>query len=259
VHAGIHLIRSIAVDFVDNREGSESFGKRSQIVSEPIELTITSELGDAIPDLANLEPMVAPKEIDRAIGWIWIVPTACLLLTFALLLWLTRGKKGESKAMPRQSPQELARAQLDQLLSEQLPASGLFKEFYLRLTGIVRQYIEDSTGLKAPELTTSEFLVEARGKSCFTSEQSGMLQDFLEAADMVKYAGQTPDNTQIDGAISRAKLFIETQLSPPELAPSGTNTGDHQANDQWSNVSKPGISSLDSRLNDDSRYMGGES
>jgi hypothetical protein len=257
VHAGIHLIRSIAVDFIDNREGSEAFGERSQIVSEPIELTITSELGDAIPDLANLEPMVAPKAIDGTTGWIWILPSAFLVLTFVLLLWLTRGRKIDPAMLPLQSPQEIAKAQMEQLLAEQLPAKGLFKDFYLRLTGIVRQYIEGSTGLKAPEQTTAEFLVEARGKSCFSSQQAGMLQDFLEAADMVKYAAQLPDNEQIDDAISRAKLFIESQLSPPEVAKAKEPVDPVPADEVHGKTPDARASSVDSHLADDSRYMGG--
>ena len=48
------------------------------------------------------------------------------------------------------------------LLAENLPAQGLVKEFYLRLTGIVRQYVEDTTGIRAPEQTTEEFLRDMR-------------------------------------------------------------------------------------------------
>ena len=78
------------------------------------------------------------------------------------------------------------------LLAENLPAHGLVKEFYLRLTGIVRQYVEDTTGIRAPEQTTEEFLRDMRSSSVFPADRSARLAEFLEAADLVKYAGQEP-------------------------------------------------------------------
>ncbi|HUP81902.1 MAG TPA: hypothetical protein VM260_25345, partial [Pirellula sp.] len=43
----------------------------------------------------------------------------------------------------------------------------------------------------------------------FSTVQSYRLKEFLEAADMVKYAGQQPDSLQIGTSILRAKEFID--------------------------------------------------
>src|SRR6185312_4952942 len=51
-HAGRHLIRAMTVDFVDNRPTSEQKGVASYVESEPIEVNVTSELGDGVPNLA---------------------------------------------------------------------------------------------------------------------------------------------------------------------------------------------------------------
>jgi hypothetical protein len=108
------------------------------------------------------------------------------------------------------------------LLAENLPARGLFKEFYLRLTGIVRQYIEDTTGLRAPEQTTEEFLRDIRSRDAFPPERSVRLAEFLESADMVKYAGQQPHVDQINEAIARAHEFVDMKpASSRELAGAG--------------------------------------
>ena len=90
--------------------------------------------------------------------------------------------------LPRSSPRRRWRL----LLAENLPGRGLVKEFYLRLTGIVRQYVEDTTGIRAPEQTTEEFLRDMRSSAAFPPERSVRLAEFLEAADLVKYAGQQP-------------------------------------------------------------------
>ena len=114
----------------------------------------------------------------------------------------------------RQTPEEIAQAALALLLAENLPARGLVKEFYLRLTGIVRQYVEDTTGIRAPEQTTEEFLRDMRSRAVFPPERSARLAEFLEAADLVKYAGQQPEEGQIDQAIARAHEFVNLKPSP---------------------------------------------
>ena len=100
------------------------------------------------------------------------------------------------------------------MLAENLPAAGLIKEFYLRLTGIVRQYVEDTTGIRAPEQTTEEFLRDIHSHAEFPPERSVRLAEFLEAADLIKYAGQQPGEGQIDLAIARAHEFVNLKQRP---------------------------------------------
>ena len=47
-----------------------------------------------------------------------------------------------------------------------------------------------------------------RSRAAFSSEHSAHLAEFLEAADLVKYAGQEPHGDQIDQAIARAHEFV---------------------------------------------------
>ena len=78
----------------------------------------------------------------------------------------------------RQTPEEVAHAALALLLPENLPARGLVKEFYLRLTGIVRQYVEDTTGIRAPEQTTEEFLRDIRSRAGLSARPFGPARRF---------------------------------------------------------------------------------
>ncbi len=208
VHTGVHLIRSVAIEFIDNRENSEQKGQSTWIESDPIEVNITSELGDQVPSLANLEPMVPPKTIDDPMRWWWFA--AALLLVVAVgAIFLNRRRRVHNVMAYQPTAEEIAHLQLESLLAEDLPSRGMFKDFYLRLTGIVRIYIEGVTGLRAPEQTTEEFLQEMRSQQVFAAVQSQRLKDFLEAADLVKYAGQQPDSTEVETSIVRAKEFID--------------------------------------------------
>ena len=216
VHTGVHLIRSVAIEFIDNRVNSEQKGQSTWIESDPIEVKITSELGDQVPSLANLEPMAPPKTIDDPIRWWWL--TAGLLLVVAVgAFFLNRSSRVNKVEAYQPSAEEIAHLQLESLLAEDLPSRGMFKDFYLRLTGIVRIYIEGVTGLRATEQTTKEFLQEIRTQQVFATVQSQRLKDFLEAADLVKYAGQQPDSSEVETSIVRAKEFID--MKPLESDP----------------------------------------
>lgn len=222
-HAGKHLIRSVSIEFIDKRPNSERRGEPSRIETDPLEVNVTSELGNEVPSLANLEPMVPPRPVPHysVIGWVLgAIVAVVMAILAAVMMW--RRRKRRPVEPPRRTPEEIAGEALALLLAENLPARGLVKEFYLRLTGIVRQYVEDTTGIRAPEQTTEEFLRDMRSRAVFPRERSARLAEFLEAADLVKYAGQQPHEGQIDDAIARAHEFVNLKTSP---APVPANAG----------------------------------
>ncbi|MCY2984510.1 MAG: hypothetical protein NTY15_12875 [Planctomycetota bacterium] len=223
VFTGVHLIRSIAIEFIDNRENSEQKGESVWIESEPIEVKITSELGGQVPSLSNLEPMVSPVALRDSTAWWWLAGVL-LIVTACAVSFLRSRTKVKASYVYQPTPEEIAHTQLASLLAEDLPSQGMFKDFYLRLTGIVRNYIEGMTSLRAPEQTTEEFLREMGEKAVFSKEQSKGLKEFLEAADMVKYAAQRPDASQVDSSIHRAKEFIDMKPLVPDTNATGRGT-----------------------------------
>ena len=208
VHSGLHLIRAIAIPFVDRREKSEIKDQPGVIESDPIEITISTELTDEVPDLAKLDPMVPPKPIAQTNYSLWFGCVAAVVAVIVGLLWYRRRSRRGIELIPPQTPEEIAQKALAHLLSEDLPSRGLLKEFYVRLTGIVRVFIEGTTGLQAPEQTTEEFLRAMRSAQVFPLDRSERLKEFLEAADMVKFAGQQPGVEQLESSVQRAREFI---------------------------------------------------
>ena len=223
VFSGVHLIRSVAVEFLDNRENSEQKGESAWIESEPIEIKISSELGDQVPSLSNLEPMASPIAIRDFTAWWWLAGVLLIATAFAAYFLRSRSKV-KATDVHQPTPEEIAHSQLASLLAENLPSQGMFKDFYLRLTGIVRNYIEGITSLRAPEQTTEEFLREMGQKEVFSKEQSRGLKEFLEAADMVKYAAQRPDASQVETSIDRAKEFIDMKPLATDSQTTGKGT-----------------------------------
>ncbi len=214
VHAGKHLIRSVSIEFVDKRTNSEGRGAPALIETNPLEVNVTSELGDGAPSLANLEPMLPPRTVSQNFAIGWLVAAALIVMLAIIGVVALRRRKRRPIEPRRQTPEEIAQNALALLLAENLPGRGLIKEFYLRLTGIVRQYVEDTTGIRAPEQTTEEFLRDMRSRAAFPPDRSARLAEFLEAADLIKYAGQQPQEGQIDDAITRAHEFVNLKPSP---------------------------------------------
>ena len=99
----------------------------------------------------------------------------------------------------RMSPIERAWAELDRLIRKGLPGRGKYKDFYVELTMVVRRYVQRKYGIRAPHLTTEEFLREFR---------SDDLRAFLESADMVKFAGVEATPEMADEATAAARTYL---------------------------------------------------
>jgi hypothetical protein len=78
----------------------------------------------------------------------------------------------------------------------------------VELTGLVRRYIERTQGIRAPEQTTQEFLAEIARRPDFPREEARRLRDFLESADLVKFAAYEPREEDTEESLHRARLFV---------------------------------------------------
>lgn len=116
----------------------------------------------------------------------------------------------------RMNPRDRALLELDQLLKKALPEKGRTKQFYVELTGIVRHYIERRHGIKAPEQTTDEFLQEAMRHPAFPKETLSGLREFLDAADLVKFAGVEVSEETVGGSVKTAKSYLENEPTEKE-------------------------------------------
>ena len=108
---------------------------------------------------------------------------------------------------------EIAYARLRALVAENLVEVGRIKEFYERISGILRYYIEDRFDLHAPERTTEEFLSELQHTSVLEISDKDVLGEFLVHCDLVKFARHAPTTEQIQRSFDLVKDFIERTRS----------------------------------------------
>ena len=129
---------------------------------------------------AAREPVTGGMETDpkkdlppfswKLVGWVVIALTAIGLLVAGC--WLLVKYVARRVKEHRMSPIERAWVELDRLLEKGLPGRGRYKDFYVELTMVVRRYVQRKYGIKAPHLTTEEFLMEFREEGRGKREES---------------------------------------------------------------------------------------
>lgn len=185
------------------------------ISSETLTIPVESVLQN--PESADLLDIAAPVDMP-APWWWWALLVLLLAVAVGAAWWLWKRRREKLTAPRVVPPHEIALSALDALLSDSLLASGAVEMFYLRLSDIVRHYIEDQFSLRAPEQTTEEFLAAmSRGPQIRRDHQS-LLRDFLQRADMVKFARFVPDADETGGAVEAARLFIEQTVPTTVLS-----------------------------------------
>ena len=156
---------------------------------------------------------VAPKRDLPPLSWKLVGICAAALAVLAAIMaivYLVVRKIRTMVRVHRMSPIERAMYELEELLKKGLPGRGLYKDFYVELTMVVRRYIERRHAVRAPNLTTDEFLRAARENPAFTPEAIAELKSFLESADMVKFAGVEATPEMADSATGKARDYLTT-------------------------------------------------
>lgn len=175
--------------------------------------------------LTSQDTMTAPRDISGARtpppepweAWqIAVLAGLCIAGLAALWLLVSAVREWRNRSSPPLAPEIWALRELDRLGKYDWAGTGQVRECYYRLTEITRGYIESKFGLKAPEMTTEEFLrVLARDQSALPYD-AVRLRGFLETCDMVKYAAVSPQREEIDAALSHGRAFVNATAAAYE-------------------------------------------
>lgn len=160
----------------------------------------------------NLKPDPPPwtwKKVGRIALWVLAGLAVAVVLFFLLRLCVRRVKE------IRLSPVERALVELDRLLAKSWPQHGRYKDFYVELTLVVRRYLQRAYGIRAPHLTTEEFLAEVTsGLAGSRVARCVSLKDFLESSDRIKFAGLESTPELASEAAGRARTFLKEDARP---------------------------------------------
>lgn len=152
------------------------------------------------------------------------LPILLLLLVLSYLAWwLIRRSKHRHNLHEEIDPFLLlpphvaAILELDRLKAEKPWASGRNKEYYTRLSEVLRKYIQRRFQIDAPEMTTSEILeLFNRDKETISVYQN--LKQILSLSDLVKFAKLIPVENENELSLMNAYLFVN-QTKVEEVKP----------------------------------------
>lgn len=146
-------------------------------------------------------------------GWTYFYIIFAILAAITVIvlvaLLLRRRKKKEEIPTPLQPAHEIAYIALRDLMKKDYLRAGKIKEYYFELSNIIRRYIENRFQLRAPEMTTEEFLFTIRDSEILSFEQKGLMREFLLHCDIVKFANYHPDEKEVELIYELAKRFVD--------------------------------------------------
>ncbi len=149
---------------------------------------------------------------------------AAVIIALAALIFLIKffkkrlAKKKEQILNPPKPAHQRALEALEALRRQNLPGAGKIKEYYFRLSDIIRRYIEERFEIRAPEMTTEEFLSNLRSSGILSGTHKNLLKEFLNLCDIVKFAKYGPVQKEIDQSFAAAlKLVKETEKAPENV------------------------------------------
>ncbi|MBU1172907.1 MAG: hypothetical protein KKD44_25385 [Proteobacteria bacterium] len=184
---------------------------------DPGPLPSTVQPDKALERMTDILDVKAPESIGfdhRIIYGILAVIGIILLIVlifFLVDLFLKKRKKGTDPQEHPRPPDLDAYQCLEQLEKDGISDS---REFYFRLTAILKTYIGGRFGIDAPEMTTEELFPRINDIS-MEKKLAADLKDLLKRSDPVKFAGVPEERERMLGDFRFAHSFVK-QTSPED-------------------------------------------
>ena len=158
--------------------------------------------------LHDIKPIQEVKKPFTSYGWILTIIAAVLLLlivAFVYFVFIRKKKFPFLQTQKKLPPFDRAIQDLKELQNSKYLIQSQHKEYYTRLTDIVKAYLEEEVHILAKESTTDELLtkinlLQEKGKLNLNQETITNLKRVLQTADLVKFAKNKPsdDNAEYD-------------------------------------------------------------
>jgi len=153
-------------------------------------------------------------------SWRWLIYlllTGCLVAVALFLFWRRRRKIARENRPPV-PPEITARERLAAI--HHLIDENRVREFVTEASRILRYYIESRFGLRAPNLSTEEFLYEAEQSNVLTVKHRESLAAFLAECDLVKFALANLQKPEMESLYQTALSFVDqTSVAPVPPTP----------------------------------------
>jgi hypothetical protein len=213
---GFHQPSPIAFAFI--LDGDE----RTLHARPPALRVLSPEIDDEAGIYDIKAPFVVPLRFRDLLPWIMLV--AVLIL----LAWLGYSRLRKRKIvsdLPVFRPAErvepahvIALKEFKKLKSESLWQNGMVKEYYTRLTGIIRKYIERRFGITAMERTSREIISELKGRGTLSKKFSHCSSSVFQLPTWSSLPKAKPGEEYHEISLNTGFRFVKETCGPDPQA-----------------------------------------
>lgn len=195
-------------------------GEIADLKSEPVLLEIKNVQVDTAKDIKDIKPVLnAPYTLRDFLPWLLLAAAVGLL---GALLWFFIRNRRRNKpfiklpSRPQKPPHAIAIELLEELRKEQVWQKGQVKEYYTRLTDILREFFEKRFGVNAAEMTSDEILFAMKDHLVDASSMND-LKKLLLLSDLAKFAKGQPIGSENELSMTYAKTIVINSSVAPSI------------------------------------------
>jgi hypothetical protein len=163
------------------------------------------------------------KVFERDYTLLWILAILAGIGVVALLtllgrwLWSKRRPKPAPPPPPPRPAEEIALEKLKALRQSGLLEEGNIKEFHVRLSETIREYLGNRYRFDSLERSTEELVTELRRTTIGKIEFEATVE-FLQDTDLVKFAKMIPSLDESRGLLEKSFEFVEKTTPKPVIS-----------------------------------------
>ena len=198
------------------------------IKSQPLVLAVATLVLDSAQQNQIFDikaPFEAPWTLSEFLSenYPYLLLGLLLIALIFVVLWYIRKRKNKEvipvkKVVPKEAAHIIALRELASLKDKKLWQNDRVKLYYIELSDIIRNYIENRFKVATLEQTSSEIYDSVERSKVLSSEQLEQLKQVLSTADMAKFAKAKPLANENDLALKNTySLIEETKLIAQSL------------------------------------------
>lgn len=185
-------------------------GKIDTVYSNPFAIQIISIPVDTLKDIKPAKTYYIPPYQFKEFLPLVISIILFSLIIAAIIYWWMKYKK---KTIPQEpikveSIYDNTLKQLNILKSQKLWTINQTKEHHLKLSELIRNYIEYRYGMLALESTTDELITAMKSEKSISMDILQVLNELLKHCDLVKFAKWKPTEEAVEENLSQAFQFM---------------------------------------------------
>ena len=147
--------------------------------------------------------------------WIWILVAGILISLGVWLYLLRKRRKPPVSTEDEERSDQRAFQRLRELKQFISTNPQQVHYFYLKLSEIFREYLENQFGFSATSMTTQEFLPLLQSRTPYDAEEREQIVFLTQKSDLVKYADEQSTHAEVEAAYNQVVKWIERIAFPP--------------------------------------------